>query len=144
MPKYVFAMVAVGSLAACGGGQGVGLGPVGYGGQAGLPQSARAEVTMQGLTPLPLYRFEGEASAAKAATIGGSDLRRSDKNTAVEVGGNTYEMRHIEISGAHFVVAMGPSPVSELPTDIKARTGCLVDPTPISASGATVYTLDCS
>lgn len=132
------------ALSACGGGQGVGLGPVGYGGPATLPASTRTEVVMEGLTPLPVYRYGGAATPANAATVGGSALRQPDANLAVEVDGSTYLMRQIEIGGKIFVVAEGAVPVGGLPSAIKARTGCLVAPSPLRSKTSTIYTLDCS
>lgn len=144
MSIRITVILMAGALAACGGERGVGLGPVGYGGEAALPQSTRTEVDMVDVEHLPLYRFSGEPSAAAASTAGGSNLRRADANLQVEVEGRTYAMRQIEIGGSNYVVAEGAAPVSALPRAIRTRTGCLVDPTPIRAKNATVYTLDCS
>ena len=144
MSMRISIVLAAAALAACGGERGVGLGTVGYGGGATLPTSTRTEVEMVGLERLPLYRFSGEASPSAASTAGGSNLRRADANLSVDVDGNTYAMRQIEISGSNYVVAEGAAPVSSLPRAIRARTGCLVEPTPIQAKAATVYTLDCS
>ncbi len=131
-------------LVACGGERGVGLGQVGYGGSGTLPQSTRTEVEMIGLEHLPLYRFQGEASPLNAATLGGSPLRRADANVIVEVNGNTYAMRQIEISGSNYAVVEGAAPIADLPRVIRARTGCLVESRPIQAKAASVYVLDCS
>lgn len=144
MSFRITVVLMAGVLAGCAGERGVGLGPVGYGGGAGLPQSTRTEVDMVDVERLPLYRFPGEASAAAASIAGGSNLRRADANLQVEVEGRTYAMRQIEIRGSNYVVAEGAAPVSALPRAIRTRTGCLVDPTPIRARNATVYTLDCS
>jgi len=140
----IFIVLTALALTACGGDRGVGLGPIGYGSEATLPQSTRTEVEMIGLEKLPLYIFAGEPSPSAASTAGGSKLRGKDANLVVEVEGTTYAMRQIEISGSNFAVVEGGAPVASLPRVVRARTGCLIASAPIKAKSSTVYPLDCS
>ncbi len=144
----IVAVASLGVLAACEQDRGVGLGPVGAGGDLTAPQSTRAEFEMVGVAPLPIYRFATneatEVNPATAITLGGSRLRNADTNLVVEVAGRTYLMRQIELNGANFVVAEGAAPVDSLLLEIRTRTGCLVQTPPLQSGDAAVYTLDCS
>lgn len=140
------AILAITALAGCEQDRGVGLGPVGAGGDLTAPQPSRATFEMTGLTPLPVYRFAagGPVNPASAITVGGSRLRGANSNLAVAIGERTYLMRQVEIGDAVFVVAEGARPVDSLPRDIRTRTGCLVATPPLMSDDAAVYTLDCS
>lgn len=139
--------LVIGVVSGCGGQRGVGLGPIGLGGDpATLPASTRTEFEMGGVDPLPLYRFgtAGDPSPADAINAGGSDYRLPDRNLPVTVDGQTWHMRQIELNGENFVVVEGAAPTAALPGVIRTRTGCLVDPQPLRSEDAAVYTLDCS
>lgn len=138
---------AVVTLAACDQPQGVGLGPLGEPGPAQLPQSTSAEYQLGGLEAPPVHRFNVAAEQvdpAYAATAGGSELRKRDANLILDVKGNTYGMRQVELNSSNYAVVEGGPAIADLPVIIKTRTGCLVDSEPLRSGDAVVYTLDCS
>ena len=135
------------AFAACSQPQGVGLGPLGQPGPAQLPQSTTTSFALDGLEAPPLYSFTvgaSQANPAFAATVGGSELRKNDANLILDVKGNTYGMRHVELNASNFVVVEGGPAIADLPAFIRTRTGCLVDSEPLRSGDAVVYTLDCS
>ena len=133
------------ALAACGGGEGVGFGPMGSD-LSTLPQGTSAEFSMDGVEPLPIYAgsIAGEATPAEALSFRNSELRTPDRNLMVTVESRTYGMRQIELNGSNYAIAEGAAPVASLPTVIRARTGCLVMASPLRSDDASVYTLDCT
>ena len=134
-------------LVACDQPQGVGLGPLGQPGPATLPQSTRTTFELGSPEPLPVYSFtvgETENNPANSVNIGGPGLRVESANLLVEIDDVLYGMRHVEVNHSDYVVVEGGPPVSELPREIKTRSGCLVVSEPLRSSDAVVYTLDCN
>ena len=136
------------ALTACNQPQGVGLGTVGAGGEGSPgPQSTRTEFSMAGVEPLPIYRFTTAEAATPALALNAGDnnrLRSPESNLMVTVDSRDYGMRQIELNGENYAVVEGASPVASMPTVLRARTGCLVNPQPLRSDDAAVYTLDCS
>ncbi len=144
---WIAATALASLLAGCAAPGGSDFNPVDSGIPGAGPQSTRATFEMTGLEPFPRYAFStnGRNSPADALVAGGgSTLRSADRNLVVEVESRTYLMRQVELDGNIYVVAEGAAPVASMPSAIRARSGCLVQPVPLRSGDAAVYTLDCS
>ena len=146
LQRNVFLCLALLGLAACGAEErGVGFGPMGS--EPGtLPQGTSAAYSLDGVEPLPIYAgtIPGEATPGEALIFRTSELREPSKNLIVTVESRTYGMRQIELNGENYAVVEGAAPVASLPTVLRARTGCLVDASPLRSEDAAVFTLDCT
>ena len=141
------------TVSACNTQQGVGFGPDSYvsgSGQRGTDVET-VDFEMGGRAPIPTYTFTTAEGGAKAAPgIGGAGLTNLASNLSVSAGGQDYLLRQVEINGENYLVAQGGTATSDLPNEIRTRTGCLVVGTGLRVGGSssipasTVYTLDCS
>ena len=143
--KQIILATALLGLVACSDPSGVGFGEMGSD-PSTLPPGTRAEFSMEGVEPLPIYKgtIAGQATPAEALSFRNEELRKEEANLIVTVEARTYGMRQIELNGENFAIVEGAAPVASLPTVLRARTGCLVMPNPLRSDDAAVYTLDCT